>query len=215
VLERTRKRIEQGEKVRIVLYGDSISEIGRTPGFFGGAKSAEMNWGEQLGRMLRQRLPRNEFEIIHFAIGGQNSYEALGRLDWLPQPADLVLIELGTNDCGYHPLPSDVTAFAVTALIDGLRVRHQADVAIIGMGGDNPKSPKLTHADQTNALLQLTARLRSCPFADVRSAILTATAGGERWTDYHNGESDCHPNDAGHGIWAKVAFDSLIPHLSA
>ena len=213
MLQRIASRIQQGETVRIVLYGDSISEVGRTPGYFGGAKSAEMNWGPQLGRLLKSKFPRAEFEIIHFAIGGQNSYEALGRLDWMPTPADLVLIELGTNDCAWHPLPSDVTSTAIGFLIDGIKARHQSDVAVVGMGGHNPLQPNLMHIDETNALLELTAGKKTVPFIDTRAAILAASGNGEKWADYHNGTTDCHPTDAGMTVWAKAAFNTLATNL--
>jgi lysophospholipase L1-like esterase len=208
-------RLTGGKTVRIVAYGDSISEVGRTPNYFGGATCAEMNWAQQLGRLLWKGFGK-PMDVAHFAIGGQNAYEGLGRLDWLkPFEADLVLIAFGANDCGYHYIPPDATALAIASMIDGVRARHGADVVVFGPGGGNPaiEDPKWQHLDETIDAIRKVALDKNAPFADVRAGILKETNNGARWVEYHNGPQDCHPNDAGHGVWARVAFDTIKPHL--
>ena len=73
----TQKRIAEKQPVRVVIYGDSISEV--KPGWSGGAAGPAQNWGAQLVNRLRQKYPATEFTVTPFGIGGQNSYEGATR----------------------------------------------------------------------------------------------------------------------------------------
>ena len=216
MLDRTRKLIQQNKTVRLVAYGDSISEAGRTPGWFGGASRLANNWAQRLGALLRAAHPRAGFDVINFGIGGQNTYEGLGRLDWLaPLNPDLVIIEFGANDTGWHLLQPDETYTATKFLVDSIVVRHNADVVMLGEGGDNPQSSVHQHLAETIAAQRRVAEECGLPFVDLRSAIVAATDNGRRWTDFHSGPQDCHPNDRGHAVWAEAAFKLIAQILSA
>lgn len=215
MLDRTRKLIQQNKTVRLIAYGDSISEIGRTPGWFGGASRLENNWAQRLGAMLRAAHPRAGFDVVNFGIGGQNTYEGLGRFDWLaPLGPDLVVLEFGANDTGWHHLHPDETYTATKFLVESIVARHQADVVILGEGGDNPQSSVHLHLAETIAVQRRVAEEMRVPFIDLRPAILAATDNGRWWTDFHNGLQDCHPNDKGHAVWAETAFRLIEQVLS-
>ena len=214
MLSRTSELIRNGRPVRIVLYGDSITEVDRTPGYFGGASCREKNWGWQLRDQLAKAFPSGRWEVASFGIGGQNAFEGLGRLDWLrPLAPDLVLVSFGANDCGYHFLPPDATAQALAALVDGIRALYQADVVIMGMGADNPQSPCFVHREETLAAIEKVAAEKRAPYVNTRRAILQATRDGRAWADYHTNAQDCHPNDAGHAVWAAAAAEVIQGEL--
>lgn len=195
---------------RIVAYGDSISQVGRGPTWFGGASCREMNYAQQLGRLLAEAYPRVRFEVEHFGIGGQNAYEGLGRLDGLAAfRPDWVLVAFGANDCGYHFLPPEATQLALETLIDAIRSRYGAEVLVLCTGGDNPAAPRFVHLDETVAATRKAAERKGAPFVDIRAAVLAATHNGACWTDFHNGLQDCHPNDRGHAVWARAVFDVI------
>ena len=203
-------RLAANQPVRIVLYGDSISEVGRTPGYFGGASRPEMNWGKQLQALLANEFPGRQFIVESFGIGGQNTYEGLGRLDWLDSyQADLVLIAFGANDCGWHPIPPESTQTAMTSLVEGIQFRSGSDVVIVGAGGDNPADPLMTHLAETLDAERKAAEAAGVPFVDLRRVMLDLTDNGKRWEAYHNGIQDCHPNDRGHGIWAVTVCEAI------
>ncbi len=212
-LPRTRQLIAEKKPVRVVLYGDSISEVKK--GWNGGAKTPESNWGAVLVKKLHATYPDSAWSVHHFAIGGQNSYEGLGRLDWLePFKPDLVLVAFGANDCGYHFLIPEETQLALTTLAGEIRKRFGADVVLLGTGGDNPLRPFFRHLDETLEAQRLAAAAADAPFVDLRNAVLRATENGIRWSDFHLAEGNCHPNDAGHAVWAEAAFNvlrSLLP----
>ncbi len=205
------KCLASRKEVKIVMYGDSISEVGRTPNWFGGASSAEKNWGQRLGGMLRAKYPLCKFSVSNFGIGGQNAYEGLGRMDWLGQfKPDLVIIEFGTNDCAFHLLPPEVTGFAVGQMIDAIRAIHKADVMVVLPTGENPKCSGFMHLDETRCEIRKAADARDVQCVDILGNILKATDGGARWAEFHGGEKDCHPNDKGHEVWATAVFDAIV-----
>ena len=161
MLSRVQKLIAGKQPVRVVLYGDSISEVGRSPAWNGGATAPDRNWGAQLARRLAQAWPDTAFTVAHFGIGGQNSYEGLGRLDGLgPFKPDLVLVAFGANDCGFHYLLPEETLLALSGLASEVRIRYGADVLLVGTGGDNPLKPSFRHLDETVAAQRQAASRR-------------------------------------------------------
>ena len=200
----------------MVFYGDSISEVGRTPNWFGGATAAERNWGQQLCALLGAAFPACRFVGEHFGIGGQNTYEGLGRLDGLaPLAPELVFVAFGANDCGFHTLAPDETRLALTHLLDGIAARTQADAVVLSSACFNPQSPLYPHVPETIAAQRAVAGEKQVLFVDLQAAVREATGNGARWSEFHNGVQDCHPNDAGHALWARTVLAAVWPHLTA
>ncbi len=204
-LPRTRQLIAEKKPVRVVIYGDSISEV--KPGWNGGAKTPEENWGAVLVQKLAKTYPDSAWSIHHFAIGGQNTYEGLGRLDYLePFKPDLVLVAFGANDCCHHWLIPEETRLALTTLLTEIPKRFGADVVAVGTGGDNPLKPFFKHLDGTFKAQKEAAAEARAPFVDMRAAILKATEDGQRWADFHFNADNCHPTNKGHEVWAEAAL---------
>jgi lysophospholipase L1-like esterase len=213
-LPRTSEKLRKGEKIRIVSFGDSISEVGRTPNYFGGASCPEKNWASVVRDLLANAYPNSEIEIIYCGIGGQNSYEGLGRRDVLePLNADLVIVAFGANDCGWHHLEPWQTTIALQSISEGIRVCFGADVAIACTGGDNPLKSSFEHLDETIAATRQIAVNEGVPFIDIRSAILQKTNDGLNWGEYHYSDDNCHPNDRGHQVWGEAVFAALKLYL--
>jgi lysophospholipase L1-like esterase len=212
-LPRTRQLIVEKKPVRVVLYGDSISEVKK--GWNGGAKTPEANWGAVLVRKLQAAYPGSVFSVHHFAIGGQNSYEGLGRLDYLePFKPDLVLVAFGANDCCHHFLLPEETRLALTTLVTEIPKRFGADVVLVGTGGDNPLKPFFRHLDETVQAQKEAAAAAKVPFVDMRAAVLKATDNGQRWAEFHFNADNCHPTDKGHEVWAEAAFTVIQASLN-
>jgi alpha-galactosidase len=213
-LPRLRRLLANGLPVRVVCYGDSISEV--KPGWNGGASAPERNWGALFAARLAAAWPGSTVSVHHFAIGGQNSYEGLGRQHQLPElRPDLVLLAFGASDCSQHWLEPDETRLALTILANEVTVRTGADVVLVGSGGDGHLQPHFRHLDGTLVAQRGAAEAAGIPFVDVRSAILAATGGGERWAEYHVNRGNCHPTDRGHAVWAEAVWTSVEATLAS
>ena len=152
-----------------------------------------------LVKRLGEAYPGSTFTFHPFGIGGQNSYEGLGRIDALePLKPDLVMVAFGANDCCHHYLMPEETQLALTTLATEIRKRFGADVVLVGTGGDNPLKPFFRHLDETVAAQRQAATDAGVPFVDMRKAMLDATKNGKRWGEFHWGEANCHPIDSGH-----------------
>lgn len=204
-LARVRRLVAEHEPVRVVVYGDSISEVKK--GWNGGASAPEANWAAVLVKRLGELHPDSTFSIKHFAIGGQNTADGLARIDGLePLAPDLVLVAFGANDCCHRFLEPAETKQALLTLCREIKQRHAADVVVVGTGGDNPLAPFFRHLDETLAAQRAAAAEAGVPFVDVRAAILAATADGKRWAEFHFNPGNCHPTDKGHEVWAAAAL---------
>jgi lysophospholipase L1-like esterase len=209
-LPRTARKLRERQPLRIVAFGDSISEVGRSATWHGGAGKPESNWAQQLGVLLRRDYPTSQIEVVNAGIGGQNSYEGLGRIDVLESlKPDLVLIEFGANDCCFHFLQPEETELALTTLANGAKLRLGADVMLLGTAGDNPKEPFFERLDETLAATRRAAGAAGVPYIDLRTPVLAATENGARWNQYHLASGNCHPNDAGHRLWAQTVHAAL------
>ena len=212
----TTLRLRRHEPVRIVAFGDSISEVGRSPRWHGGASRPAFNWARRLSGLLKQELPGADIRVFNRGVGGENAEEGLARVDSLRRlKPTLVLVEFGTNDCVHHFLEPEATETALTLLCRELHWDFGADTVLLGTAGDNPLRPTFRHRDETIAATARAAVVAGRPFVDMRAAILAATNNGERWTDYHVDEENCHPNDLGHEVWARAVMGVLLPALAA
>jgi lysophospholipase L1-like esterase len=209
-LSRSQQKLHDKKPLRIVAFGDSISEVGRSSKWHGGASKPENNWAQQLGVLLRGAYPKSKFNVINAGIGGQNSYEGLGRIDALEKmKPDLVLIEFGTNDCVFHFLEPEQTRLALSTLAKDIHLRFGADVVLMGTAGDNPLEPFFQHRDETVEATRKAAADAGVLFVDMRAPILAATENGKQWADFHLNSNNCHPNDKGHEVWAQTVFSAL------
>lgn len=208
-LSRAAAKFASGGELRIVLWGDSISEVGRSPRWHGGASKPENNWGSVLAARLRERYPGVTITLIHAGIGGQNSYEGLGRLDALwPLNPDLVFVEFGTNDTCHHRLLPEETRQALTELCK--RISEKADVILVGTAGNHPDDKTFHHVDETVAASRQAAADAKVSFIDMQAVMLRVTENYKEWKAFHLNAANCHPNDAGHVVWAEAAMKALL-----
>ena len=212
----TTLRLRRHEPIRIIAFGDSISEVGRSPRWHGGASRPAFNWARRLSGLLKAELPGADIRVFNRGVGGENAEEGLARIDSLRRlKPTLVLVEFGTNDCVHHFLEPQATELALTYLCRELNTGFGADTMLLGTAGDNPLRPTFRHRDETIAATTRAAAATGTPFVDLRSAILAATNNGAGWADHHLDEENCHPNDWGHEVWARAVRATLLPALEA
>jgi lysophospholipase L1-like esterase len=213
-MRRVAALIREKKPVTIVLWGDSISEVGRSATWNGGASAPEKNYGSVLVRELRTRFPQSTFTLIHAGIGGQNTYEGLGRLDSLAAlKPDLVVVGFGTNDTCYHFLQPEETGRAMEEMLK--RIKPIAEAVCVGTGGNNPSDVSFKHVAETIDATRRAAGAQAAPFVDMRAVMMAATDQGRRWADFNLNATNCHPNDRGHEVWGKAVAETIIQALAA
>jgi len=104
-LPRTLKKLRAGEAVRILAWGDSVTDAGYLP------NPGRERWQEQFVARLRDRFPRGKIELVTEAWGGRNTASYLAEPPGSPHnyrekvlgaKPDLVVSEF-VNDAGLNP----------------------------------------------------------------------------------------------------------------
>ena len=104
-LPRTLKKLQSGEKLRVLAWGDSVTECQYIPEW------EKNRWQAQFVTRLRERFPKANIELVTEAWGGRNTGSYLGerpgslhnyREKVLDAKADLIVSEF-VNDAGLNP----------------------------------------------------------------------------------------------------------------
>ena len=199
-LPKTRQKLEAGEKVRIVAFGDSI-----TAG--GDASEPGLIFWERWTAALRVNYPRASIEITNGATGGDATVQGLQRLQEkvLQQKPELVLIGFGMNDHnreGYG-VPLDKFAENLRALIGRIRADTGAEIVLFSAFPPNPKWHFGSHNMQAYAdATERVAREEHCAFADVYHYWMSLAARKKPEDLLANNIN--HPNDYGHWIYFQA-----------
>ncbi len=199
-LPNTRRKLQAGETVRIVAFGDSI-----TAG--GDASAPDLIFWERWANALRAKYPRARIEAINGATGGDTTVQGLKRLPAkvLRQHPDLVLIGFGMNDHNREGfgVPLDTFATNLRTMVDRIRAETGAEVILFSAFPPNPKWHYGSHnmaayAEATEGV----AREEHCAFADVYHFWMSIAERKKSEDLLANNIN--HPNDFGHWIYFQA-----------
>ncbi len=196
-LPKTKRKLEAGEKVRIVAFGDSI-----TAG--GDASEPRLVFWERWAEALRQKYARAAIETTNAATGGDTTSQGLKRLreKVLGQKPDVVLIGFGMNDHNREGfgVPLDAFTANLRTMIDRIRAETEAEVVLYSAFPPNPKWRYGSHNMEVyaNATEQV-AREKQCAFADVYHWWMSLAERKKPEDMLANNIN--HPNDFGHWVY--------------
>jgi lysophospholipase L1-like esterase len=199
-LPKMRQKLEAGEKVRIVAFGDSITTGGE-------ASEPGLIFWERWAAALRARYPRASIETINGATGGDTTAQGLQRLQEkvLQQKPDLVLIGFGMNDHnreGYG-VPLDTFAANLRTMIGRIRASTDAEILLFSAFPPNPRWHFGSHNMEAYAdATERTAREEGCAFADVYHFWISLASRKKPEDLLANNIN--HPNDFGHWIYFEA-----------
>ena len=201
-LPATRRKLQAGEAVRIVAFGDSITAGGN-------ASEPGLIFWERWAADLRAKYPRASVVTTNGATGGDTTTQGLQRLPEkvLRQKPDLVLIGFGMNDHNREGfgVPLDTFAVNLRTMIARLRAATSAEIVLFSAFPPNPKWHYGSHNMAAYAAAtELVAREEHCAFADVYHLWLTAAA--QKKPEDLLANNINHPNDYGHWIY----FQALV-----
>ncbi len=197
-LPNTRKKLQAGEKIRIVAYGDSITTGGE-------ASEPGLIFWERWADALRRKYPRSSIETINGATGGDATVQGLQRLQAkvLSQKPDLVLIGFGMNDHNRGGVPVSAFAENLRTMIDRIRADTGAEIVLFSAFPPNPKWHYSSHSMEAYAVAtEQVAREKHCAFADVYRLWMSIAA--RKKPEDLLGNNINHPNDFGHWIYFQA-----------
>jgi len=194
---KTLRKLQQGQAVTIVCWGDSVT-VG------GDASRPEMSYVRRFEAELRKRFGKASIRVINAGVGGSNSSQRLERLDEevLSHHPDLITVEF-VNDMGFGP---DIIRRNYTELVSKAR-RAGAEVIFITphftmpawMGHRSSRGPDRRRACQT--IRELAGELH-VGLADVAKRWEHLEQAGLPYeTLLKNGIN--HPDDRGHWIFVE------------
>jgi len=197
-LPSTRYKLEGGQPVRIVAYGDSI-----TAG--GDASRPELIFWQRWADALQRKYPRTPIRAMNRATGGDSTVQGLERLEAkvLSEKPDLVLIGFGMNDHNVGSVSAPQFQENLKQMIDRIRGATAAEIVLFSAFPPNPKWKFGTHRmAQYAEATERVARETACAYADVFGN-WQAIAARKKPEDLL-GNNINHPNDFGHWIYFRV-----------
>lgn len=209
-LSQLRKKLEQGEAITYVVFGDSIST---------GAEASEesMKYYHLFAAAVRERFPAASIQVRMKAVGGESSQGGLGRLsrDVLSERPDLVTIGYGMNDQnrrsdGTNGVPPEQFERNISRMIDDIQQHTDASIILITPCLPNPhwKYASSNTSDYAEVLRKLGAN-RQVAVADLQQIWLEELSAGKTPESLLLNNVN-HPNDYGHLLYAR-ALKRLIP----
>jgi len=199
-LPRTRQKLQDGQKVRIVAFGDSI-----TAG--GDASEPALIFWERWAAALRAKYPRADITITNGATGGDSTAQGLYRLEEkvLRQKPDVVLVGFGMNDHNIQGfgVPLDAFTANLRTMIARIGAATSAEIVLFSAFPPNPKWHYGSHNMQAYAkATEQVAREEGCAFADVYH-FWVSLAERKKPEDLLANNIN-HPNDFGHWIYLQA-----------
>jgi lysophospholipase L1-like esterase len=201
-LSRTQARLRAGKAVRIVAFGDSITEGGD-------ATKPELIFWQRWADTLQKKYPGAGVTAVNSGTGGDNTTRGLQRLKTkvIEAQPDLVLVGFGMNDHNRRGVPVPRFEENLKEMIARIRSQTPAEIILFSAFPPNPKWKGGSHhmADYAAATARVAGEA-ACAYANVFDnwEILAARKKPE---DLLSNNVN-HPDDFGHWIYFRV-FDHL------
>jgi lysophospholipase L1-like esterase len=203
--------IPNQRKIRVIFFGDSITEAGVQPG----------GYIDVMNTMLRDQKMDANYELVGAGISGNKVYDLYLRIenDVLAKKPDIVVIYIGVNDVWHkqsHGTGTDADKFQkfYQAIIDKLKAQQIKTVlctpAVIGERTDfsNQLDGDL---NQYSSMIRDLAKKNNLPLVDLRKAFLDYNLKNNRANEEKGilTTDRVHLNKAGNELVARTMWDVL------
>ncbi|MFD2333437.1 beta-galactosidase [Cohnella sp. GCM10020058] len=206
------RKLAAGDELRIAMFGDSIC-IGSDL-----ENKERSSFAERWVRELRARYPEADIKLRNYAVGGEASGQGLSRLRAasLEERWDLVVIGFGMNDQnrtdeGGHAVPLATFEANLSAMIDTVRARMDADIALLTPCLPNPRwryaHPQARMFAET---IRRVGLLHGAAVADAQLRFEAALAAGKTHESLLGSHVN-HPSAYGHALYAEALVDLFGP----
>jgi lysophospholipase L1-like esterase len=197
-LRATQSKLLNGQVVKIVAFGDSITAGGNA------SRPNRVFW-QRWADELQRKYPTAQVTTVNGATGGDSTRQGLERLQTkvLAEKPDLVLIGFGMNDHNVNGVPLPQFKANLKEMVALIRAKTGADIILFSAFPPNPRWKFGSHhmADYAVATAQA-ARETACAYADVFDNWQSLAA--RKKPEDLLGNNINHPNDFGHWIYYSV-----------
>ncbi len=199
-LPKTAAKLQRGDNVKIVAFGDSI-----TAG--GDATKPDLVFWKRWSDYLQHKYVKAKVTAVNGATGGDSTVQGLARLSEkvLKENPDVVLLGFGMNDHNIAGFGVSLPSFTnnLATIIDRIRKETGAEVILYSAFPPNPKWHYGSHNMEAYArATERVARDKNCAFADVYTNWVTLCSKKKPEDVLANNIN--HPNDFGHDIYFQV-----------
>lgn len=205
LLPRTLERLRNGQALKIVAYGDSITAGGDA------TKPGLIFW-QRLADSLQKAYPRAKIAAVNGATGGDSTVQGLQRLDAkvLNEKPDLVLIGFGMNDHNIGGVPIPQFEDNLKEIIRRIRAGTGAEVLLFSAFPPNPLWKFGSHRmEEYAAATARVAEQTHCAYADVFGNWVSLAT--RKKPEDLLGNNINHPNDFGHWMYYAVLREAVRP----
>lgn len=208
LLPRVAAKLQAGEEVVYVVYGDSIST--------GGEASQEcFAYYRRFADYVREIYPGSSIRIVNKAIGGETSKGGAARVDSdvVPLQPDLVSIGYGMNDQNLYDhgvgVPTEEYEHNLRYIIEAIRSNGDTDIVLVTPCEPNPLWRHTSGAmDGYSDVIHRLSNQYGLGVADVQLLWKQELAAGKTPESLLLNNIN-HPNDYGHYIYF-TAFLNMI-----
>lgn len=222
---KTMEKLENGETLNVLFYGDSITVGANSSGFVDYDPHAE-SYPEMVNSYLKARYPSAKINYKNTAVGGTDSYwgasktgGAAGGIEpgegdhfavrVLDNHPDLLFIAFGMNDGAYT---GSAYKENIRTMIERAREQNP-DVEIMLVSGmiANPDTGfyNKDYESYQTALIELSEEYDNIGVANVLDCVRSVYAMGKRFCDC-TGNNVNHPNDFMSRVYAQTILCSLF-----
>lgn len=196
------KRLEAGQPVRIVCFGDSVTGVYYHTG-------NHRAWCDLVGLGLRRVFPAAQLEMINAGISGHTTADSLARMDRdvISKHPDLVLVMLGLNDVA--KAAAETYRANLRTIVERARAAG-AEVVLMTpncVSAGDALRPVVKVADYA-AIVREAAQQMNVPLCDTYRAFQAVQSTDSRaWLRIMS--DTIHPNFRGHELFAEEVVHTL------
>ena len=197
-----RKKLESGQQLSIVSYGNSITAGGE-------ASSAEYRFQAIYGNYLKSIFPQSNFKIEDVSIPGYSSKQGIEWWDTYigKTTPDLVLVGWGMNDHNKGGNSPEQFKKNLVKLVGMIKDRKNAEVILYSAFPPNDDWHYGSHSMDLYAEATKQAAIEAhCAYVDVYSTWMKVFKRKDQSSLLGNNIN--HPNDFGHWLYAQ-AFEAM------
>lgn len=201
-------KLERGEEVNLVFFGDSITAGANASGR-GGVLPGTPMWTEMVSNALKAKYPKAKINYTNTAVGGKETNWGIAELDGRVNAykPDLLVLGFGMNDGGKA---TDKFVANVKTIVDGvLAANPDCEIAVIGTMLPHKETTYYTgqylQEAALGAMVKSYSNVDIIPMTSVHSHLLKS----KRYFDM-TGNNVNHPNDFLIRAYAQTVLEVIV-----